>query len=82
MNIDKIAPADPKINTILICCGSKKSLSTSTWNAKSRPIKNPGTNRIIQKRLNLETNVFFNFSNSISILELVHHKISTMYKVN
>ena len=29
MNIDKIAPAEPKINTILTCCGSKKSLSTS-----------------------------------------------------
>ena len=29
MNIDKIAPADPKINTKLILEGNDKSLSTS-----------------------------------------------------
>ena len=64
----------------LIYSGRFKILSKSIWKAIITPIINPGIKIKIQNILNLETNVFFIFSNSNSIFELGSIKLPPWIK--
>ena len=63
INIDNDAPAKPNDATRLKPSGIFKIRSRSCWKATNNPITNPGRKIKVQKILNLDTKVFFNFSN-------------------